>query len=247
MELENKTMISPFYRVKCLFAGNQSVGKSSLINLLEKNVHNPDILVTIGIEFISMKIKLTEYPLLRQIPEFYFESTKNFEDDTKCQAISCSFWDLSGQAKYFSIVKSYLRDTDICFLVFDMNRRETWNDLERWKTEVTNNSKNSNFPLLVLIGTKSDLKSFEVTYDEINERAEKWNAKFYVLSCIGQDASLIIRKMFYKTILSYHEKIISMLYSGQELPSHVLTSFYQKETEELNLNVPIKPNYCCHQ
>jgi small GTP-binding protein len=250
MELKNssKNDISPFYRIKCLFVGLQNVGKSSLINLMEKGSHDPDIPVTIGIEFISLLMELEEYPLDDRLPHFYNEVKKEAKLKENNQLVKAHIWDCSGSSKYFSIVKSYLRDVDIGFLVFDMTNRDSWNELEKWKQEIEKNAKFDYLPMLVLVGTKCDLSPHAISRDEINERAEKWNAKSYIVSCVYSSGACSIKRMMYKSLSSFHEKIITLLYAGKELPPHVHSHFYSTISHPyVDLDYDSKSKFCCYQ
>ena len=41
-------------------------------------------------------------------------------------------WDTSGQERYFAVAKSYIRDSDGIFIVFDLTEKKSLDQLEIW-------------------------------------------------------------------------------------------------------------------
>jgi len=241
-----KQIISPFYRIKCLFCGETGVGKSSIVHLTNYDEHNQEGEATIGMAFAMNTVELEEYPLSnKELPDFYYQM-KNEKTMKNLQIIKSHIWDCSGNIRFRSILPSYLRDVDVAFLVFDINRRSTWEELTRWKKEIEINSKSKEFPLYVLVGSKCDLRPFEVSMEEINKRCEEWNADMYIVSCIQKNSSSIIKRMMYNSYLNFHKKIIQMENENKELPEHVAPLKYENEICYVNLKEKEgTSNFCC--
>lgn len=240
--------ISPFYRIKCLLCGEINTGKSSIVHLATSEESNLEIASTIGIGFNSMKIELEEYPILnpQKLPDYYFDAYKDREEDDKeekeeikipnpLQLIRLHIWDSSGSMRFRSFLNAYMRDIDICFLVFDISKRSSWNQLSAWKKEVEENSLIK--PQYVLIASKCDLKNHEVTREEIKKQANEWNAPHYIISSRQPDSFLTVRRIFYESVKRYHESLLILQNEGKELSDKVLSSYYvPKESVYIDLN-----------
>jgi small GTP-binding protein len=173
----NKDEISPYYRLKALFVGSISVGKTSFVHLINHELPENDNESTIGLAFSTTQIQLEEYPLSnpKALPEFYWDEAKTnqnrkitkstFENKNEnknenenlspSQLVRLQLWDCAGSMRYRSFLNSYMRDVDICFLCFDLTNRESWEELNSWRNEVMKNSH----PIFVIIGNKLDLLS----------------------------------------------------------------------------------------
>jgi small GTP-binding protein len=244
--------VSPFYKIKCLFAGESSVGKSSLVHLIHHDEPSRLSEPTIGIGFASSFIELEEYPLSNpsKLPNYYLEAKA---DCSKCsenynQLVKLQIWDASGNMRFASILRTYMRDIDICFLVFDMSERTSWDQLPAWKAEVTKYSKWEKIPLFVLVGNKSDKKPQCISYKEIKERSEEWGIKFYILSAMQDSSSSMLRRMIYMSVQNFHDNMLLLAHENKPMPPHVTTSAYLKGVEKfLDLGVEGKSGYCCYQ
>lgn len=244
-------MISPFYKVKCLVAGETGVAKSSFVKLLNSEVIG-ETSPTIGIGFTTTTVELKEYPLYFSYgkqPNIYMESKKDKYSEN-CQIVRAHVWDSSGSSKYYSFLKAYMRDVDICFLVFDMSHHGSWECLDNWRQEIIKNNRlNARF---VLIGTKADLTP-DVTIEEIVVKSEEWKAPYYILSCIQKDSFLTVRRIFHDTISSYHENLFDLKIQGKELPRHITTMNYFEDEEFVDIDISneekkeTKKKGCCFQ
>jgi small GTP-binding protein len=242
--------ISPYYLIKCLYAGEMNVGKSSIVHLTIHDNHNSDSEPTIGLAFAINKTELEEYPLSNpsQLPSFYHNMKSEINPyKDHCQLVKAHIWDCAGSRRYRSILPSYLRDVDIAFLVFDMSRRDTWDELLNWKDDIDKYSKREGFPLFVLVGSKSDLKPFAVSQKEIEERAKLWNAEIYIVSCVQSNSSSMIKRMMYNSFLKFHEKILKIQYENKEIPEHLTIKKYKKGNSFVKLNSEESSKSCCFQ
>lgn len=240
--------IAPFYKIKCLFAGESSVGKSSLVHLIG---HDKPIIgsePTIGIGFASTHIELEEYPLSNpsKLPSYYHQAKEDLEVLTEQdnQIVKLHVWDASGSPRFFSILKTYLRDVDICFLVFDLTDRSSWNQIPLWREEVLKHAKSETNPLFVLVGNKSDKKGHAVTRKEIEERSNEWGIKFYLLSAVQESSSSMLRRMIYMSVQNYHNNMLLLLHENKTVPENI-TSF--KREHFADLMIEGRSGYCCFQ
>lgn len=241
--------ISPYYKIKCVFAGESGVGKTSMTSLIHNDVCASDSESTIGLAFIATQLSLKEYPLSNpnRLPKYYYEMKKDWAstrgETRNNQIVGLHVWDTAGNARFFSIIQTYLRDVDICFLVFDMTDKTSWDQLTKWKEEV---EKHNDDTLFVLVGTKSDLRKHQVTPAEIKDRSQRWGVKYYIVSSFQPNSASLIRSMIYKSVKNYHDNLLYLCDDGKKLPDHVTYSKYANHTiKYLDLAAEPEHNVCC--
>ena len=117
-------------RQKIIFVGCQAVGKTSIISRIIDNPFNENYEASIGIDFCS---KVLRY---------------------KGQSIKLQIWDTAGQEKFKSLIPSYVRNSAIVFVVFDLHSHESFEKVQGW-IDFIKELENS---FLVLCGNKLDLE-----------------------------------------------------------------------------------------
>ena len=91
-------------------------------------------------------------------------------------------WDTAGQERYRSLAKVFYKSANVCILVYDITRKESFDELkEYWIDEIKENTNADT--ILALIGNKSDLYEFEeVKKKEGTELAKEIGAIFKLTS-----------------------------------------------------------------
>lgn len=235
--------ISPVYRIKCLFAGEASVGKSSIVHLIKNGFHNPVTEPTIGMEFCVQTIELEEYPYsVVNLPRYYFQEVDNSKH---LQTVKVQLWDASGSARFKSIVQSYMRDLDIVFMVFNLSDRSSFEALSEWKKEIEKYRKIDSIPLYVIVGAKCDLRSRQISEEEIQKLCKEWNSNRYIISAVQGNSSSMINRMLYKSVENYHQHILHLGDIGEKIPEHVTATYCSKTTKIIDLDVEPNSNFCC--
>ena len=98
-----------------------------------------------------------------------------------CTNAKVQIWDTAGQESFRSITRSYYRGSICALLVYDITRRQTFDNLVRWLNDMRDNAYSK--MIILLIGNKSDLKfEREVSTEEGQEFADKHNLIFYETS-----------------------------------------------------------------
>ena len=110
-----------FITCKVVLIGESGVGKTSIIHRYINNVFNPGISSTGGANFTTKRMK--------------FEEEKN--------TIKFEIWDTAGQERFRSLAKVFYKNAAICVLVYDITRKETFEELERFWVEEIKNSVSS--------------------------------------------------------------------------------------------------------
>ena len=86
-------------RYKIVIVGDVNVGKSSLIARFVDNKFKGDYEPSIGVDFSSKSLK--------------------FKD----KIIKLQIWDTAGQEKYKSLIPSYIRGSNMIFIVYDITSK----------------------------------------------------------------------------------------------------------------------------
>jgi Ras-related protein Rab-11A len=98
-----------------------------------KDIFMKESISTVGFEFLTFTIKLNDKIIRLQI------------------------WDTCGQEIYKSLVSSFYRNTSLAILVYSIDNRNSFNDIDIWLKELKTHSNPD--VKLFLIGNKSDLES----------------------------------------------------------------------------------------
>ena len=127
------------YIIKIALVGDYGVGKSCIVSRFTKDYFPMDEMSTLGVDFDCKEVDFKENRYKIQI------------------------WDTAGQEKFQSIVKSYLRDLNVCVLVYDVTQYKTFINLKKWLEDVYFISASAGQELvLYVVGNKNDLRGREV-------------------------------------------------------------------------------------
>ncbi|KAI8377637.1 ras family-domain-containing protein [Radiomyces spectabilis] len=94
------------------------------------------------------------------------------------QQIKLQIWDTAGQESFRTITRSYYRGAAGALLVYDITRRETFENLPTWLEDIRQHA-NPNTVIMV-IGNKSDLESKRQVSTEEGERFARENDLFFL-------------------------------------------------------------------
>lgn len=93
------------------------------------------------------------------------------------RTIRLQLWDTAGQERFRSLVPSYIRESNVAVVVYDITDRKTFEDASKWIDEVQADRQGQ--ALIVLVGNKCDLTSArQVTAQEGEEKAKALGAIF---------------------------------------------------------------------
>ena len=115
-----------------VFLGDESVGKTSLITRFMYDTFDPHYKVTIGIDFVSRSMQQAD------------------------RTVRLQLWDTAGQERFRSLIPSYIRESAVAVVVYDIAARSSWEAVSRWVEDV-HRDRGTDI-LLVLVGSKSDLE-----------------------------------------------------------------------------------------
>ena len=110
--------------------------------------------------------------------------------------------DTGGMEKYFPMRKYYYKDAKIVLLVFDFNKRETFDKLKFWDKEMKKYKNNEEYCVFV-VGTKYDILNAATTEEEINDFCDDNGYQWAIIPLVQDIACYDINNFFKKAIAKY--------------------------------------------
>ncbi|KAJ7662471.1 GTP binding protein [Mycena olivaceomarginata] len=158
-----RLLLLPPKRTKIVLLGDQSVGKTSLITRFMYDTFDNTYQATIGIDFLS--------------------KTMYLEDRT----VRLQLWDTAGQERFRSLIPSYIRDSSVAIVVFDITNRQSFMMYGRGGNDV----------IIVLVGNKADLSDKrQVTLEEATAKSTQLNIMFMETSAkAGHNVKSLFKKI----------------------------------------------------
>mmetsp|Transcript_27708 Transcript_27708/g.76669 ORF Transcript_27708/g.76669 Transcript_27708/m.76669 type:complete len:213 (-) Transcript_27708:208-846(-) len=169
------------YLFKIVLIGDSAVGKSNLLSRFTRNEFDLDSRATVGVEFASHRLKI------------------------QGKVVKAQIWDTAGQERYRAITDAYYRGAVGALCVYDITRRRSFDNVERWLQELREYAEPQT--AVVLVGNKCDLRDRRVVAtDEGLALATKHGLAFLESSALDsinvQDAfERVISQVFSKTVV----------------------------------------------
>ena len=189
-------------KYKLIFLGDQSVGKSCILNRFMNDTFTEEYQATIGLDFQS----------------------KNVQIDG--QDIHLLLYDTAGQEKFRSLIPMYTRDANIILLVYDIASKDSFDHLPDWIRDLSNVKFDE--VIFALVGNKNDLEEQrQVSKDEGLKFAEENNYIFEEISAKTGDgfSELFYKKLFEKIRIKFRP-------AGQQPTSEIKDIKFNIEQEE---------------
>ncbi|KAK9888266.1 hypothetical protein WA026_000529 [Henosepilachna vigintioctopunctata] len=126
---------------------------------------------TVGIDFLSKTIYLED------------------------RSVRLQLWDTAGQERFKSLIPSYIRDSKVAVIVYDVTNMESFEQTSKWIKDVR--SERGENVTVVLVGNKVDLhNSRQVTHDDGKLEAHKLGVLFMETSAkSGFNVRFLFRKI----------------------------------------------------
>ena len=189
-------------KYKLIFLGDQSVGKSCILNRFLNDTFIEDYQATIGLDFQS----------------------KNVQIDN--QDIHLLLYDTAGQEKFRSLIPMYTRDANIILLVYDISNRDSFTNLTHWLKDLTN--VNMEEVILCIVANKIDLVDKRVVTNEEGQKfADEHDFIFQEISAKTGDgfSDLFYKQLFEKIRTKFRP-------SGQQPASEINDIKFNIDQEE---------------
>jgi len=162
---------NPLRKFKLVFLGEQSVGKTSLITRFMYDSFDNTYQATIGIDFLS--------------------KTMYLEDRT----IRLQLWDTAGQERFRSLIPSYIRDSSVAVVVYDITNANSFQQTSKWIDDVR--TERGSDVIIMLVGNKTDLSDKrQVSTEEGERKAKELNVMFIETSAkAGYNVKQLFRRV----------------------------------------------------
>ena len=166
-------------KYKIVFLGEQGVDKTSLITRFMYDTFDDHYQATIGIDFLS--------------------KTMYLDDKT----IRLQLWDTAGQERFRSLIPSYIRDSRVAIVVYDITKKKSFDFIDKWIEDVKNERGEENV-ILCIVGNKNDLTDErQVTIEEGQEKSRALGAKIFMET--STKAGYNVKNLFKKIAKSLPE------------------------------------------
>ena len=157
-----------YYKLKLIVIGDSGVGKTNIISRYVSNTFSNDSKATVGVEFFTKPFRVNN------------------------DIVKLEIWDTAGQERYKSITSAYYKGSRGALLVYDITRPSTFEDVEKWMTELKEKVRGS--LKIIIIGNKLDLtKERKVDTETALDKAKSLNVPLMETSAFN---STNIQKAF---------------------------------------------------
>lgn len=122
----------------------------------------------------------------------FLSKTMYLEDRT----VRLQLWDTAGQERFRSLIPSYIRDSSVAVVVYDVSNRASFLNTAKWIEDVR--AERGSDVVLCLVGNKTDLGNDkrQVSTEEGEERAQKDGIMFMECSAkAGYNVKSLFRKL----------------------------------------------------
>ena len=168
--------------IKIILLGDTGVGKTNLI-------------------YAFLNSGFQDYPG-STLASYSFEGDYIYKNNT----YKYNIWDTVGQEQYRSINKMFIRGSKIILIVYSIDNKKSFNEVNYWINYVKENVGDDKY-IMALVANKSDLDEYEkVKYEEGLEVAKKYEIEFLTTSALNERK--IFKEFVNKLIEIYIEKYI---------------------------------------
>ena len=144
---------------KLVLIGDSGVGKTNILSRYISNEFSLASQPTVGVEFGSKIIKKHD------------------------KSIKLQIWDTAGQERYKSITNAYYKGSKGAFVVYDISRKSTFENVDKWIDELKENATEDVH--IMLVGNKTDLEDKrEVQTEDVKKKAEQYKVAFCETSAL---------------------------------------------------------------
>ena len=163
---------------KVVLIGESGVGKTSVISRYTNNSFSSVMLASTGGSF----------------------ATKNLYLEEENQQIKFEIWDTAGQEQYRSITQIFYKNASCCILVYEVTRRDSFEELEKyWIKEIKKSAPKD--AIIAVIGNKNDMYEYEEVSENEGKAFAKENGAIFKLTSaklgLGiEELFMIIAKKF---------------------------------------------------
>ncbi|KAM0999376.1 hypothetical protein FF1_006085 [Malus domestica] len=182
------------YLFKIVLIGDSGVGKSNILSRFTRNEFCLDSKSTIGVEFATRTLQV------------------------EGKTVKAQIWDTAGQERYRAITSAYYRGAVGALLVYDITKRPTFENVQRWLRELRDHA-DSNI-VIMMTGNKSDLINLRaVSEDDGQSLAEREGLSFLETSALE---ATNVEKAFQTILTEIYHIVSKKALAAQEAVSTTL-------------------------
>ena len=211
-----------FIDLKIILLGDAGVGKTSISGRYIDSTFKDNYQATIQVE----------------------KRMKIINEDDKT-SVRLNIWDTAGQEKFRSITRQFYRDCHGAFIVFDLTKKSSFNELKNWMDELKTHG--SDDTIIIILANKSDLTTErEISEEEIKNKINNKYKYFEVSAKTGNNISLAfdeMKKLIMQKIKK-NEEIENNLKSGKKKLSKEEKKRAQS-LDEIKETVNKQESKCC--
>ncbi|CAK92936.1 unnamed protein product (macronuclear) [Paramecium tetraurelia] len=216
---------------KIILVGDSSVGKTSYLIRLTKNVIKKQSQPTIGVEYAAQSILLPE----------------------EGKIVKSVIWDTAGAEKYKAITTAHYRKSEGALLFYDLSDKNSFDNVLSWRQEIIQYTEDS--IVIMLVGNKLDLIQENpsnrcVSVNEVQQVCSKYNMIYYETSAkegtnVKESFEQLIRKIYEHKQQCIEEEKSS---NHQDYPNSEHKSSYQPLVQsnfEQSIQIKKQSDTCC--
>ena len=204
--------------IKITFVGEAGVGKTNIIRVLNDEPFKLDRHSTLNSSFIEKDIIVNN------------------------KQYTYALWDTAGQEIYRSITKSFIQNSKIVFIVFAINDKKSFKEVDYWINSIKEELKEGHY-IMALIGNKLDLfEEQEVSEEDVKKKADELKIDFKLTSA-AEDA--VGFKQFLEDLIRKYIKNIGVWKGLEKENTFNLNEKNDEEKKEGNAVIEKKKKKCC--
>lgn len=121
----------------------------------------------------------------------FLSKTMYLEDRT----VRLQLWDTAGQERFRSLIPSYIRDSSVAVVVYDITSQKSFQQTRKWVDDVR--GERGNDVIIVLVGNKTDLsEKREVKAEEGEAEAKRLGCLFVETSAkVGHNVKVLFKRI----------------------------------------------------
>ena len=211
-----------FIDLKIILLGDAGVGKTSISGRYIDSTFKDNYQATLQVE----------------------KRMKIINEDDKT-SVRLNIWDTAGQEKFRSITRQFYRGCHGAFIVFDLTKKSSFNELKNWMDELKTHGNDDT--VIIILANKSDLTTErEISEEEIKNKINNKYKYFEVSAKTGNNISLAfdeMKKLIMQKIKK-NEEIENNLKSGKKKLSKEEKKRAQS-LDEIKETVNKQESKCC--
>ena len=170
---------------KIILIGDSSSGKTNILSRYLNNIFVEESKPTIGVEFGNKSFIINE--------------------DT----VNAQIWDTAGTERCNSVTSAYYKGAVGALVTYDITRKESFDNVEKWITDLKANADEK--IRIILVGNKTDLDSNrQVTKEEGEQKAKDLGVSFIETSALsGNNIEAAFDKLINEVYQECHQEFDS--------------------------------------